>query len=35
MSLLWVRSRYKARRPGVVGVPHEGVHAPDITPPGL
>lgn len=35
MGLLWVRSRYMARRPGVVGVPHEGVHAPDITPPSL
>lgn len=35
MALLWVRSRYMARRPGVVGVPPEGVHAPDITSPGL
>jgi hypothetical protein len=35
MGLLWVRSRYMARRPGVVGVPVEGVHAPDVTPPGL
>jgi hypothetical protein len=36
MSLLWVRSRFfKARRPGVVGIPHEGVHAPDITSPGV
>jgi hypothetical protein len=35
MSLLWVRSRYMARRPGVAGVPVEGVHAPDITPPSL
>lgn len=35
MTLLWVRSRYMARRPGVVGVPPEGVHAPDITSPGL
>jgi len=35
MTLLWIRSRYMARRPGVVGVPHEGVHAPDITPPSL
>jgi hypothetical protein len=35
MALLWLRSRYKLRRPGVVGVPHEGVHAPDITPPGV
>jgi hypothetical protein len=35
MGFLWVRSRFKARRPGVVGVSHEGVHAPDITSPGL
>lgn len=35
MGLLWLRSQFKARRPGVVGVPHEGVHAPDITSPGL
>jgi hypothetical protein len=35
MTLLWVRSRYLARRPAVVGVPPEGVHAPDITTPGL
>jgi hypothetical protein len=35
MVLLWLQSRYRARRPGVVGVPHEGMHAPDITPPGL
>lgn len=35
MGALWVRSRVKARRPGVVGVPAEGVHAPDATPPGL
>lgn len=35
MGLLWLRSRYKLRRPGVVGVAHEGVHAPDITPPSL
>jgi hypothetical protein len=35
MGLLRLRSRYMARRPGVVGVPHEGMHAPDITPPGL
>jgi hypothetical protein len=35
MGLLWARDRVKARRPAVVGVPHEGVHAPDITPPGL
>jgi hypothetical protein len=35
MGLLWLRSRYKVRRPGVVGVPQEGVHAPDVTPPGL
>jgi hypothetical protein len=35
MVALWVRSRYKARRPGVVGAPVEGVHAPDITSPGL
>jgi hypothetical protein len=35
MASLWVRSRMKARRPGVAGVPVEGVHAPDITPPGL
>jgi hypothetical protein len=36
MGFLWARSRFKAaRRPGVVGVPAEGVHAPDITSPGL
>lgn len=35
MGLLWLRSRYNVRRPGVVGVPQEGVHAPDVTPPGL
>jgi len=35
MGLLWLRSRYKVRRPGIVGVPQEGVHAPDVTPPGL
>jgi hypothetical protein len=35
MGVLWVRSQLKARRPGVVGVPAEGVHAPDATPPGL
>ena len=35
MALIWIRSHYRARRPGVVGVPQEGVHAPDITPPGL
>jgi hypothetical protein len=35
MALLWLRARRAARRPGVVGVPREGVHAPDITPPGL
>ena len=35
MAFLWVRSQQKARRPGVVGVPTEGVHAPDVTPPGI
>jgi hypothetical protein len=35
MALLWVREQRKARRPGVVGVPAEGVHAPDITAPGI
>ncbi len=35
MGLFWLRSRYKVRRPGVVGVPQEGMHAPDATPPGL
>lgn len=35
MGLLWLRDQYKTRRPGVVGVPQEGVHAPDATPPGL
>jgi hypothetical protein len=35
MALLWLQGRYRARRPGVVGVPQEGMHAPDITPPGL
>lgn len=35
MGFLWGRTRLKARRPGVVGVPAEGVHAPDVTPPGL
>lgn len=35
MALLLLRGRYKARKPGVVGVPVEGVHAPDVTPPGM
>lgn len=35
MGLLWARSRLNARRPGVVGVPGESIHAPDATPPGL
>lgn len=35
MGALWVRSQLRGRRPGVVGVPQEGVHAPDATPPGL
>ncbi|HET8558719.1 MAG TPA: hypothetical protein VFL58_15530, partial [Gaiellaceae bacterium] len=35
MGFLWVRAQRKAKRPGVAGVPAEGVHAPDITPPGL
>ena len=35
MGLFWLRSRYRVRRPGVVGVPQEGMHAPDATPPGL
>jgi len=35
MGFLWVRAQQKAKRPGVAGVPAEGVHAPDITPPGL
>jgi hypothetical protein len=35
MALLWVRAQRRARRrPGVAGVPAEGVHAPDITSPG-
>ncbi len=35
MAFLWLRARRHARRPGVVGAPLEGVHAPDITSPGL
>lgn len=35
MAFLWVRAQQRARRPGVVGVPAEGVHAPDITSPGV
>jgi hypothetical protein len=36
MALLWVRSqRAAARRPGVVGVQGESIHAPDITQPGI
>jgi hypothetical protein len=35
MGYLWVRAQRAARRPGVVGMPVEGVHAPDATPPGL
>jgi hypothetical protein len=35
MGSLWIRSQFRRRRPGVVGVPGEGVHAQDITPPGL
>lgn len=35
MVLLWVQAQRKARRrPPVVGVPSEGVHAPDATLPG-
>ena len=32
---LWVRSRYFSRRPPDVGMPIEGMHAPDATTPGL
>jgi len=36
MLLLWLRDQRKSRRrPGVVGVPAEGIHGPDITSPGL
>jgi hypothetical protein len=35
MGYLRVRGLRSARRTGVVGVPLEGVHAPDATPPGL
>jgi hypothetical protein len=35
MAFLWGRARHKARRAPVAGVPMEGVHAPDITPPGV
>ena len=35
MGSLWIRSHFRGRRPGVVGVPQEGMHAPDATPPGL
>jgi hypothetical protein len=35
MGLLWARARYRGRRPGVVGVPAESIHAPDITSPGV
>jgi len=35
MALLWLRARHHARRPGIVGAPAEGVHAPDATTPGL
>lgn len=35
MGFLWLRSKRHARRPGVVGMPHEGIHAPDATMPGL
>jgi hypothetical protein len=33
---LWLRARRAAaRRPGLAGAPLEGVHAPDVTPPGF
>lgn len=35
MGFLWLREQRAARRPGVAGVPQEGVHAPDVTPPGI
>jgi hypothetical protein len=35
MGGLWLRAQRAARRPGITGVPHEGVHAPDATPPGV
>ncbi len=35
MALLWLRARRHARRPGIVGMTPEGIHAPDITSPGL
>jgi len=35
MGGLWLRARRHARRPGIVGMPHEGIHAPDATQPGL
>lgn len=35
MLFLWVRRRYFGRGPVEVGVPAEGMHAPDATTPGL
>jgi hypothetical protein len=36
MGGLWLRARRAAaRRPGPAGLPLEGVHAPDATPPGV
>ena len=35
MGFLWLRARHHARRPGIAGVPAEGMHAPDATTPGL
>jgi hypothetical protein len=35
MALLWLRSHRAERRPGIIGVPGESIHAQDITPPGL
>ena len=34
-GFLWLRAQRASRRPGAAGVPLEGVHAPDVTPPGL
>ncbi len=35
MAYLWLRAHRSARRPGADGLPLEGVHAPDATPPGF
>jgi len=35
MALLYVKRRFFARRPVLAGGQLEGIHAPDVTPPGL